>query len=76
MERGEYKVSLETLFKILKVFEMNVSEFFHEAPAAPVSFTEGELLQAYRGLSPTAQDEVKHFIKFLERQSRKQRRRR
>ncbi len=30
METGEYKVSLETLFKILSVFEMNTAEFFHE----------------------------------------------
>ena len=29
METGEYKVSLEALFRILKIFEMNVGEFFH-----------------------------------------------
>ncbi len=30
METGDYKVSLEILFKILSVFEMNITEFFHE----------------------------------------------
>jgi transcriptional regulator with XRE-family HTH domain len=75
METGEYKVSLETLFKILKIFEMNVGEFFHEAPAGEVTANEAELLADFRGLPPAAQDEVRHFIKFLERQPRKNRRR-
>lgn len=75
METGEYKVSLETLFKILKIFEMNVGEFFHEAPPGQIAASEAELLQAFRNLSPAAQDEVRHFIKFIERQSRRTRRR-
>jgi len=74
METGEYKVSLETLFKILKIFEMNVGEFFHEAPPGQLLPTETELLQAFRNLTPGSQDEVRHFIKFIERQSRKTRR--
>ena len=74
METGEYKVSLEALFKILKIFEMNVGEFFHEAPPGQISSTEAELLQAFRNLSPSSQDEVRHFIKFIERQSRRVRR--
>src|SRR5262245_15067296 len=75
METGEYKVSLETLFKILKIFEMNVGEFFHEAPAGEVSTNEADLLQSFRNLTPSGQDEVRHFIKFIERHSRKARRR-
>jgi len=76
METGEYKVSLETLFKILKIFEMNVGEFFHEPPAGQISAGESELLQSFRNLPASAQDEVRHFIKFIERQSRKAHRRR
>ena len=76
METGEYKVSLETLFKILKIFEMNVGEFFHEAPPGQVSSSEAELLQSFRNLPSAAQDEVRHFIKFIERQSRKAHRKR
>ena len=71
METGEYKVSLETLFKVLKIFEMNVGEFFHEAPPGQLTTGETELLQAFRDLPPGAQDEVRHFIKFIERQTRK-----
>jgi len=74
METGEYKVSLETLFKVLKIFEMNVGEFFHEAPPGQLSPSETELLQSFRNLTPGAQDEIRHFIKFIERQSRKTRR--
>ena len=74
MESGEYKVSLETLFKILKIFGMNVGEFFHEPSPGLVSGGETELLQAFRNLAPAAQDEVRHFIKFIERQSGKARR--
>ena len=30
MENGEYKVSLDTLFKILGVFDMEIGEFFRD----------------------------------------------
>src|ERR1700737_2259202 len=30
MEQGEYKVGLDTLFKILQVFDLKMSEFFGE----------------------------------------------
>ena len=33
MENGEYKVGLDTLFRILQVFELSMSRFFEE-PAA------------------------------------------
>lgn len=77
METGEYRVALDTLFRILGVFDMNVGEFFLEEPGSPaeqVSRGEQELLQAYRNLTPAGRDEVKHFIKFIERQSRRSRR--
>jgi len=70
METGEYKVSLETLFKILKIFEMNVGEFFHEAPPGQLTAGEADLVRSFRNLSPASQDEIRHFIKFMERQSR------
>ena len=76
METGEYKVSLETLFKVLTIFEMNVGEFFDEAPPGQFDREEAELLQAFRNLSPAGRDEARHFIKFIERQSKKTRRKR
>jgi len=70
METGEYKVSLEALFKILKIFEMNVGEFFHEAPPGQLSTDEADLVRSFRNLPTASQDEIRHFIKFMERQSR------
>ena len=38
MENGEYKVGLDTLFRILQVFELSMSNFFEEpAPESPES---------------------------------------
>ena len=74
METGEYKVSLETLFKILKIFEMNIAEFFHLTTGAELSQTEQELLSAYRSLTPTAKDQVRDFIHFTDTRNRRPRR--
>jgi transcriptional regulator with XRE-family HTH domain len=64
MENGEYKVSLETLFKILSIFEMNIAEFFHEEIPGPVKNRDADLLRQYQRLSPRAQEEVQDFIQF------------
>ena len=54
MENGEYKVSLETLFKILSIFEMNIADFFNEDAAAVSRDREYEFLRQYQKLSPRA----------------------
>ena len=64
MENGEYKVSLETLFKILSIFEMNVAEFFHEELPGASRQRDYEVLRQYQRLTPRAQDEVQEFILF------------
>ncbi len=64
MENGEYKVSLETLFKILSIFEMNIADFFNEDAAAVSRDREYEFLRQYQKLSPRAQEEVQSFIQF------------
>ena len=64
MENGEYKVSLETLFKILSIFEMNIADFFNEDAAAVSRDNEYEFLRQYQKLSPRAQEEVQSFIQF------------
>ena len=64
MENGEYKVSLETLFKILSIFEMNIAEFFHEEISGPVKNRDTELLRQFQRLSPRAQEEVQEFVQF------------
>jgi len=64
MENGEYKVSLETLFKILSIFEMNIADFFNEGASGTARDREFEFLRQYQRLSLKAQDEVQEFIQF------------
>jgi transcriptional regulator with XRE-family HTH domain len=64
METGEYKVSLETLFKVLSVFEMNIAEFFQEQiPLRPTS-KEAEVLDLFRQLDIEDMEEVADFLRF------------
>ena len=64
MENGEYKVSLETLFKILSIFEMNIADFFNEETPGVTHDREYEFLREYQKLTTRAQDEVENFIQF------------
>ncbi|MFQ5876261.1 MAG: helix-turn-helix transcriptional regulator [Acidobacteriota bacterium] len=64
MENGEYKVSLETLFKILAIFDMNVAEFFHEDLPGAGRQRDHEMLRHYQRLSPRSQAEVQEFVHF------------
>jgi transcriptional regulator with XRE-family HTH domain len=63
MEQGEYKVGLDTLFKILQVFDLKMGEFFGETE------TEAEreardLMSEFRNLSDEARQEIRDFVRF------------
>src|ERR1700746_1323269 len=62
MEKGEYKVGLDTLLKILQTFDLSIGDFFEETPTAASPFDK------FRSLSPGAQKEVENFIEFKRRQ--------
>lgn len=65
MEKGEYRVGLETLLKILQVFDVAIGDFFGEADGeAGRSSAEGELLRRFRGLSDGARSEVLDYVRF------------
>ena len=64
METGEYKVSLETLFKVLSVFEMNIAEFFQEQIPLQPNSKEAELLDLFRRLDIEDMEEVADFLRF------------
>ena len=66
METGEYKVSLDTLLKILGVFEIRIGEFFQDETAgdATASARESELLRMFRRLDAAAQEEVLDFLRY------------
>lgn len=79
MEKGEYRVSLDNLFKILRVFGVEVSEFLEDAPAPrpaarPLSHADMQMLQMLRELSPEAREEVHEYVEFKLRRERQDRR--
>jgi transcriptional regulator with XRE-family HTH domain len=63
MEQGEYKVGLDTLFKILQVFDLKMGEFFGETEQ-PDEAVSRELVTDFAALSSEAQREVKDFVRF------------
>ena len=79
MENGEYKVGLDTLFRILQVFELSMSEFFAEPaeseesppPARETSAfpDDPDLARDWESLSPEARREVREFIAFKRMQN-------
>ena len=64
MEKGEYRVSLDTLFRILQVFEMSMAEFFGEVITSDASRKEQEVLAAFNMLNEDDKEEVLEFIRF------------
>jgi transcriptional regulator with XRE-family HTH domain len=58
MEQGEYKVGLDTLIRILQMFDLSIGEFFDE------SARDNVVVDKFRSLSPSAQKEVETFIEF------------
>lgn len=69
MEQGEYKVGLDTLFKILQVFDLKMGEFFGETQE-PTAEDTRELMTEFQALPAEAQREVRDFVRFKALQSR------
>jgi len=80
MEKGEYRVSLDNLFKILSVFDVQISQFFADhlerpQPARqPLSRRDMQILHMLRELSPDSRQEIEEFIEFKVRRERSDRR--
>lgn len=68
METGEYRVSLDALFKILGTFEMGIGEFFRESDGE-ADVAGQEVLSLWRRLDRRSREEVLEFIRFKCRQS-------
>lgn len=62
MEKGEYRVSLDTLFKVLAEFSVGVGEFFEDVSRETVSPRDLRLLNDFHALDPTTQEEIEGFI--------------
>jgi transcriptional regulator with XRE-family HTH domain len=67
MEQGEYKVGLDTLFKILQVFDLKMGEFFGETES-PAERDARDLAQEFQSLSDEARQEVLDFVRFKKSQ--------
>ena len=63
MEQGEYKVGLDTLFKILQVFDLKMGEFFGESEP-PAEEETRELVADFQALPEEARREVREFVRF------------
>ena len=80
MEKGEYRVSLDNLFKILGVFELDLADFFGDDSKAsdaiqqPLSQHDMKILHMLRELSPSGRAEVQEFLEFKLRKERQERR--
>jgi transcriptional regulator with XRE-family HTH domain len=64
MEQGEYRVSLDTLFRILTEFKMSIGEFFEGVAQESITPRDVQLVQEFNSLPRDAQREVEDFIAF------------
>ena len=71
MEQGEYRVSLDTLFRILAEFQMSIGEFFDELAQESITPRDVRLVQQFNALPNEAQREVEDFIAFKQAQDRR-----
>jgi transcriptional regulator with XRE-family HTH domain len=70
MEKGEYRVSLDTLFRILAEFKLSIGEFFEGVAKESITPRDVRLVQGFNSLSEDAQREVEDFIAFKAAQTR------
>lgn len=70
MEKGEYRVSLDTLFRILSEFELSMGEFFGEVKKDALQPNQVQLLRQIEQLDPSARRDVEEFIEFKRTKSR------
>ena len=69
MEQGEYRVSLDTLFRILAEFKMSIGEFFEGVAQESITPRDVRLVESFNSLNEEAQREVEDFIAFKRSQS-------
>jgi len=68
MEKGEYRVSLDTLFKILTEFNISISEFFDDVNKDTMTPRDVQIMRDLKHLSGDARREVEAFIAFKKTQ--------
>lgn len=71
MEQGEYRVSLDTLFRILAEFKVGIGEFFEDVAKESITPRDVQIVQKLKDLPEDAQREVEDFIAFKQAQSQR-----
>jgi len=79
MEKGEYRVSLDHLFKILAVFDVSFSDFFdkgnaEDEPRRALSREDMQILHLVKQLSEEGRREAMEFLEFKVRREQQDRR--
>lgn len=79
MEKGEYRVSLDNLVKILSVFEVSFNDFFDAQQAASeprraLSQEDMQILHLVRQLGEDGRREAMEFLEFKVRREQQDRR--
>ena len=79
MEKGEYRVSLDNLFKILAVFDLGFDDLFNDAketaePRRALSQEDMQILHLVRQLSGEGRREAMEFLEFKVRREQQDRR--
>jgi transcriptional regulator with XRE-family HTH domain len=69
MEKGEYRVSLDTLFRILAEFKMGIGEFFEDVARESITPRDIRLVQEFNSLQEDAQREVEDLIAVKRKQN-------
>jgi transcriptional regulator with XRE-family HTH domain len=69
MEKGEYRVSLDTLFRILAEFKMGIGEFFEDVARESITPRDIRLVQEFNSLQEDAQREVEDLIAVRRQQN-------
>ena len=64
MEKGEYRVSLDTLFRILAEFNVSISEFFDDVNKEQMTPRDVRIMRDLKLLPAEARREVEAFIAF------------
>jgi transcriptional regulator with XRE-family HTH domain len=64
MEKGEYRVSLDTLFRLLAEFKLSIGEFFDDVNRESVTPRDAHLIREIKTLDEDSQREVEDFIAF------------
>jgi transcriptional regulator with XRE-family HTH domain len=72
MEKGEYRVSLDTLFRILAEFNVSVAEFFDDVARESLTPRDVQLVHAFNRLPVDAQQEIQDLIAFKQGQGEPQ----